>query len=110
MLDPGSLLDDDPEPTGELSESILALPAATLWAFVLAAFLAQAGLFGVSLGLMLVGFRGWWTVGGALAVVGTVALLGAVAIQRWHRTRTAVGGQETPQGREPESESASDST
>ncbi|WP_299333196.1 DUF7322 domain-containing protein [Haloplanus sp.] len=107
MLDPDSLL-DDPEPTGELSESILALPAATLWAFVLAALLTQAGLLGASLGLMLVGFRGRWTVGGALIVVGTVALLGAVAIQRWHRTRTAVGGQETPQGREPES--ASDST
>ncbi|WP_338738540.1 DUF7322 domain-containing protein [Haloplanus salilacus] len=89
MFDPDSLLEEETEPTGDLSESIRTLPAATLWAFVLTAAFAQAGLFGVSLGLMLVGFRGQWAIGGLLAAAGTVALLAAIAVREWQRAVTA---------------------
>lgn len=51
MLDPLSLLDEETEPTGVLQESIREVPRETVWTFVLAVLLAQAGLFGVSLGL-----------------------------------------------------------
>jgi hypothetical protein len=89
VFDPDSLLETDIEPPGVLSESMRTAPEATLWAFLIAAVFAQAGLFGVSLGLMLAGFRGQWAVGGVLAAAGGVALLVAVAVERWHRAVAA---------------------
>jgi len=47
--------------------------------------LVHAGLFATSLGLMLVGFRGQWLVGGTLAVGGLLALSGAVVQYRRFR-------------------------
>jgi hypothetical protein len=46
--------------------------ARSFWAAVI---FANAGLFGVSLGLMLIGFRGQWFWGGGLLVGGLLALL-----------------------------------
>jgi uncharacterized membrane protein YhaH (DUF805 family) len=85
VLDPFSVLDEENESVGDFQESIRRIPRRTFWAFILAVLLTQAGLFAVSLGLMLIGFRNQWTVGGALVSVGTLALLVTVLIYRWHR-------------------------
>lgn len=46
--------------------------ARSFWAAVI---FANIGLFGVSLGLMLIGFRGQWLWGGGAFVIGALALL-----------------------------------
>lgn len=86
VFDPFSLLDEGSESTGDLQESIQTIPRRTLWAFILAVLFAQAGLFAVSLGLMLIGFRNQWTVGSALVSVGALALVITVVIYRWHQS------------------------
>ena len=70
--------DDDTEFEGSLS----GIPVATLRAFLVIAILAQVGLFVVSLGAMLAGFRGQTTLGGGLAAVGALALLAAALVYR----------------------------
>jgi len=57
----------------------------TLRAFIIVAVLVHAGLFGASLGAMLVGFRGQWVVGGSLMVGGLLAIAGAIVRYRWYR-------------------------
>jgi len=57
-------------------------------AFVACVVLANLALFGVSLGLMLVGFRGNWRIGGALVAVGLVA-----GIRAYRRYRTWESGR-----------------
>lgn len=84
MLDPFSLLEEETGPTEDLQESIQEIPRKTVWAFILAVLLAQAGLLAVSVGLMLVGFRGQWTVGGMLFSGGIFALIATVVVHRWH--------------------------
>ena len=88
VLDPFSLVDEPTGQTKELEGSIQKISGTTLWSFILAVFLAQAGLFAASLGLMLVGFRDQWTVGGVLFAGGLLALVITVGIHRWHRGRT----------------------
>ncbi|MFA9417713.1 hypothetical protein [Natrinema sp. HArc-T2] len=74
--------DDDLERTfSEISRS-------TLLAFVVVAVLVHAGLFGASLGVMLIGFRSQWVGGGALAIGGTLALVVAVVVYRRYSART----------------------
>ena len=90
VLDPDSLLNKI-EPSGEFQESMSSIgemPRETLWAFILAIWFAHVGLFALSLGLLLIGFWGWWPIGGLLVVGGTLALVITVAVVRWHRTRT----------------------
>lgn len=60
-----------PTPSGSSSD----VPAAVAQNFWAAVFFANVGLFGVSLGAMLIGFRGQWLWGGAAFVVGALALL-----------------------------------
>jgi len=74
--------DDDLERTfSEISRS-------TLLAFVVVAGLVHAGLFGASLGVMLIGFRSQWVSGGALAIGGSLALVVAVVVYRRYSART----------------------
>jgi hypothetical protein len=51
------------------------VPAAVAQNFWAAVVFANVGLFGVSLGAMLIGFRGDWLWGGAAVLVGALALL-----------------------------------
>lgn len=71
-----------------IQKSIQETPRGTFWAFLLAVLFAQAGLFAVSLGMMLIGFRDQWMVGGALFSGGVLALVITVIIYRWHRALT----------------------
>ncbi len=72
--------DDDLERTfSEISRS-------TLLAFIVVAVLVHVGLFSVSLGVMLVGFRSQWVGGGVLAIGGVLAL--GVAVVGYRRYRT----------------------
>ncbi|RXK51339.1 DUF7322 domain-containing protein [Halorientalis pallida] len=89
MFDPFSVVETEEvaEPPEGLSESIQRADAATFWGFLAAVGLAQAGLFAASLGLMLGGFRGQWTLGGLLVGGGLVAMALAGGIVRWHRRR-----------------------
>jgi len=76
------VLDDlveDADAVDSVEGSLTAIPVATLRAFLAVAALSQVGLFAVSLGAMLAGFRGQWALGGAVAAVGAVALAGAAA-------------------------------
>lgn len=59
-------------------------------AFVACVVLANLALFGVSLGLMLIGFRGNWRIGGALVAVGLVA--GIRAYRRYRTWESSRGG------------------
>lgn len=56
------------------------------WAAVV---LANVGLAGVSIGLMLIGFRGQWTVGGAVLLLGVLALARTYHVYRQFRTYRA---------------------
>jgi len=89
MFDPLSVIDEESpaEPSTELGDSMQRADAATFWAFLVAAVLAQAGLFAASLGLMFAGFRGQWALGGLLFAGGSVALGLAVGVTWWHRRR-----------------------
>ena len=85
VFDPDPLLEKPAAEFQESMESIREIPRETLWAFILAVWLAHVGLFAVSLGLLLIGFWGWWWIGGALVVGGSIALVLTAAIVRWHR-------------------------
>jgi hypothetical protein len=89
MFDPLSVIEEESpaEPSTDLGDSMQRADAATFWAFLAAALLAQAGLFAVSIGLMFGGFRGQWMLGGPLVGGGLVALALTVGIVRWHRRR-----------------------
>ena len=90
LLDPLSMLEEeeDPDFSAEFQETIERADSGTLWAFIAAVLLAQAGLFAVSLGAMLIWFRNQWTLGGGLVGGGGVALALTVGIYWWHRTRS----------------------
>ncbi|WP_158057392.1 DUF7322 domain-containing protein [Halorussus halophilus] len=66
----------------QLQQSIQSISTETLQQFILLAVLVQVGLFAISIGLLLVGFRGELVLGGALACVGVVALVVAVVVYR----------------------------
>jgi len=75
-------------------------------AFVACVVLLNLAVFGVSLGLMLVGFRGNWRIGGALVAVGLVAGLRAYRrYRRWEAGRGDADGEPDP---DPGSEPGSD--
>jgi hypothetical protein len=84
VLDPFSVVEEEDELPPEFETSVRTLSAATFWAFVASALLAQAGLFAASLGLLLIVFRGQWTLGGGLLVGGVLALAITAAIYVWH--------------------------
>ena len=77
--DDGDVADED------VQSALTDTPRETLVAFVTVAILVHGGLFAASLGAMLVGFRGQWTVGGGLLVGGVGALALAVVRYRWFR-------------------------
>ncbi|WP_336002781.1 DUF7322 domain-containing protein [Halorientalis halophila] len=88
LIDPFSVMreDDDFDPE-DVQVSMERADAATFWGFLVAALLAQAGLFALSLGLMFGGFRGEWGIGVPLVAGGLVALGLTVAIVVWHGRR-----------------------
>lgn len=69
----------------DLEENLKDVSRPTLLAFITVAVLVQAGILGASLGLMLMGFRGQWVVGGVLTIGGVLAL--ALAFVRYRRFR-----------------------
>lgn len=71
-FDPDSLGPDPPDPTA--ADGTFEADEETVRVFWTAVVLANLGLFAVSLGPMLVYFRGQVTLGGALVAVGLVAL------------------------------------
>ncbi|WP_126661755.1 DUF7322 domain-containing protein [Haloterrigena salifodinae] len=71
----------------DLERAFDELSSETLLAFIGAGALVHVGVFAVALGLMLLGFRGQWFVGGSLASVGLVALGLAVVTYRRYRAR-----------------------
>lgn len=88
MLDPFSVLAEEHEELpDDFDESIQSLSASTFWSFIAALLLSQAGLLATSLGLMLVGFRGQWAIGGTLTLGGLLALGLAVLVYRWQRSQ-----------------------
>ncbi len=83
---------EDPIGSGDSSDEDLErtfseISRATLLAFVVVAGLVHAGLFGVSLGAMLLAFRNQWVVGGTLVIGGGLALVVAVVVYRRYSTR-----------------------
>lgn len=75
----------DPERAADGRDgAIQQLPRETLFAFAGVLFFAHVGLFAASLGLLLVGFRGHWLLGGTLVGVGLASLWLTVRIYRWH--------------------------
>ena len=72
------------EESEAFQEAIERMSGETLLAFVLALAFAHVGLFATSLGLLLIYFRGLWTVGGGVVAVGLVALALTVWVYRWH--------------------------
>lgn len=84
---------ETPSPPGldteqDLEANIGEVDDDTLSAFVTCAFLTNVALFGVSLGVMLVYFRGSWRWGGGAVVVGTLAGIRAYQQYRdWRRSR-----------------------
>lgn len=79
----GSDGDADSDVTAALTDT----PRETLLAFIVVAVLVHGGLFAAALGAMLVGFRGQWTIGGALTVGGVAALGLATVTYRRYRSR-----------------------
>lgn len=69
----------------DLEDALKETSRSTLLAFITAAALVHVGLFGASLGAMLIGFRGQWLLGGALTVGGGFALVLAVVSYRRYR-------------------------
>lgn len=84
MLDPASLLEEDPPE--ETPDTVRDVPSETFWAFVVAFLSAQTGLASTSLGVLLIWFRGQWTVGSVLVAVGALALGLTVGVYLWHRS------------------------
>lgn len=84
VLDPFSVVEEEEELPPEFETSVRTLSAATFWAFVASALLAQVGLFAASLGVMLMTFRDQWTLGGGLFVGGVLALAVTAGIYVWH--------------------------
>ena len=66
----------------DLERTFSEISRSTLLAFVVVAVLVHAGLFGASLGVMLIGFRSQWVGGSALAISGGLALVVAVVVYR----------------------------
>lgn len=75
-------LPQDDEADRDLRQALRDASPETLKAFVLLTVLIQAGLFAGSLGVMLVAFRGQWTVGGTLVVGGLLVLVLAIVLYR----------------------------
>ncbi|MFD1563597.1 hypothetical protein ACFR99_08555 [Haloarchaeobius amylolyticus] len=71
----------------DLERTFSKISRSTLLAFVVVAGLIHAGLFGASLGVMLIGFRSQWVGGGALVIGGGVALVVAVVVYRRYSAR-----------------------
>ncbi|TYL39390.1 hypothetical protein CV102_06835 [Natronococcus pandeyae] len=71
----------------ELEDTFNSIERSTLVAFIVVAVLVHAGLFGASLGVMLIGFRAQWIFGGALTVGGVLALVLGVVAYRRYRSR-----------------------
>ncbi|AXR77168.1 DUF7322 domain-containing protein [Natrarchaeobaculum sulfurireducens] len=69
----------------DIEKTLGEIPRATLLAFIVVGVLVHAGLFAAALGLMLVGFRGQWLIGGGLAAGGFLALFGAIVQYRRFR-------------------------
>ncbi len=76
---------NESEADADIEKALGEIPRATLLAFIVVSVLVHAGLFATAVGLMLVGFRGQWLVGGTLAVGGLLALSGAVVQYRRFR-------------------------
>ncbi len=82
--------DDDPiggDGDDDLEDALEKTSPSTLLAFITAVVLVHVGLFGASLGAMLIGFRGRWTLGSALVIGGVFALVLAVVTYRRYRNR-----------------------
>lgn len=77
----------DGDADADVAAALTDTPRETLLAFMIVAVLVHGGLFAAALGAMLVGFRGQWTVGGALTVGGVTALGLAVVTYRRYRSR-----------------------
>ncbi|ELY51226.1 DUF7322 domain-containing protein [Natronorubrum bangense] len=72
----------------DLEEAFSEGSRSTLLAFIIVAVLVHAGLFSASLGVMLIGFRGQWVVGSALAIGGVLALgLAVVGYRRYKHSQ-----------------------
>ena len=71
----------------DLERAFDELSSETLLAFIVVGVLVHVGVFVGALGLMLLGFRGQWLVGGGLAIAGLAALGLAVATYRRYRAR-----------------------
>ena len=84
-------LDDASDGSG-MQEVLTRTSPATLRTFVFVSVLIQVGLVAGSLGLMLVAFRGQWSLGVALAGVGLTAFVLAALLYR--RYRAARGRRE----------------
>ncbi|ADB61659.1 hypothetical protein Htur_2786 [Haloterrigena turkmenica DSM 5511] len=78
----------DSESDEDLERAFAELSSETLLAFIVVGVLVHVGVFAGALGLMFLGFRGQWLIGGGLVIVGTVALGLAVATYRRYRART----------------------
>jgi len=86
-VDPFPFDDDAPEEEYDLEGSLSTLSRGTVLAVLGVGICLQLGLFFGSVGIMLIGFRGQWSVGGPLAAGGALALVLAVVIYRRYRTR-----------------------
>lgn len=78
---------DEDESADDLEASLEAISPSTLVAFIAVAGLVQFGLLVGSIGIMLVTFRGQWTIGGVLIGSGVGALLLAYVSYRRYRAR-----------------------
>jgi len=75
----------DPDRNADIEAALEQSSPETLRAFLVVAVLVHAGVFATSVGAMLIGFRGQWTVGGTLVVGGLFAIGLAVVRYRWYR-------------------------
>jgi hypothetical protein len=79
---------EDEEADRNLGQALREGRTETLRAFAVLAVLLQAAVLAVSLGAMLVGFRGQRLVGGALIVAGLLGFGVVIAVYRRFRPRT----------------------
>lgn len=88
VLDPRSILDEgeDAEVGEEVRVAIMEIPRETLWAFMTAVVSAHVGVFLVSLGGLLIWFRGQHAVGLTLVTGGVLALVLTGVVYHRHRT------------------------
>ncbi|EMA35649.1 DUF7322 domain-containing protein [Halobiforma nitratireducens] len=75
------------EADDDIADALGSIERATLLAFVTVGALVHGGVLAASLGVMLIGFRGQWVVGGVLAAAGVGALALSVVVYRRYRVR-----------------------